>query len=72
MAGRFERLSDEQWKYFDDLITCKERKVGQALKAIIQAAKSSACDPVAAVTFALNKLGAHQYRARPQFANAPS
>ncbi len=31
MAGRFEGLSDEQWKYFEDLIPGKERNVGRGL-----------------------------------------
>ena len=31
MAGRFEGLSDEQWKIFEDLIPGKEHQVGRSL-----------------------------------------
>ena len=31
MAGRFDGLSDEQWKFFKDLIPGKEHKVGRSL-----------------------------------------
>jgi transposase len=31
MAGRFEGLSDEQWKFFEDLIPGKECKAGRSL-----------------------------------------
>jgi transposase len=33
MAGRFEGLSDEQWKFFEDLIPGKAHKVGRSLSS---------------------------------------
>jgi hypothetical protein len=30
MAGRFDGLSDEQWKLFKDLIPGKEHKIGRS------------------------------------------